>query len=293
MKASQSISNRSSAWIPITGIVLALLMCFLGANIIMAVFPWSTSFFDTLIDQGNQAVSLDKWVAFQNMQPTPFQPGPTQTPAATPVPPQMAAAGSQSGGNSQSNNMQIPMYASVSGLKGSPQLYTLDCEAQAAVDWADYFDVYINEMEFIDRLPKSDDPESGFVGNINGLMGHLPPDDYGVHASPIASLLREYGLPAEAKQNWEFSGIKQQLAMGHPVIVWIVNMPFDIETSDYTASNGNTTQVARFEHTWIITGFNASTVTVVDSTWTYNVNIVTFMERWEALGKQAVIYTGD
>jgi len=75
------------------------------------------------------------------------------------------------------------------------------------------------------------------------------------------------------------------------VIVWIVNMPFEIETMQYTASNGNTTTVARFEHTWIVTGYNASSLTVVDSTWTYNVSTSAFIERWEALGKQAIIYT--
>jgi uncharacterized protein YvpB len=313
MKSVKNVRDRSSAWITIAGIILALLICLLGTSMVMVVYPQSSSFFKLLAAQGEKLVSLDQSAYFQAAQPTPFQPGPTLTPNATPTPvptpqptaipaavdvtPVQIAAAALPEEPEQleqdDSSVSIPMSSYVNGLVGTAQLYTLDCEAQAAVDWAGFFGVGIDELEFIDRLPKSDDPESGFVGNINGLMGHLPPDDYGVHASPIASLLREYGLPAKAKHDWDYAGIKKEIAAGQPVIVWIVNMPFEIAPREYTASNGNTTIVAPYEHTWIITGYNATTVTVVDSEWTYNVKITTFMERWEALGKQAVIYTGD
>ncbi len=265
-------------------------------------------------------ISQDQGGLFQASQPTPFQPGPVYTPmpaslADQQLTPQPAAASqnqpdpgqlayapeAQQGApevqsdevESSESNAAIPMSAYVNGLKGTPQLYTLDCEAQASVDWAKFFGVEINELEFIDRMPRSDDPETGFVGKINGPMGQIPPNDYGIHASPIAALLKEYGLPAKAKHDWDFAGLKREIAAGQPVIVWIVNLPFEINTQEYTAPNGSTTLVAPFEHTWIVTGYNASTVTVVDSEWTYNVNTTTFMERWEALGKQAIIYTGD
>ena len=149
------------------------------------------------------------------------------------------------------------------------------------------------EMEFIDRIPHSDDPTQGFVGNINGAMGQLPPDDYGVYAGPVAELLREYGLNAFAVSGWDIQAIKKEIAAGRPVIAWIVNLPFAIETSQYTASNGNTITAARFEHTWIITGYNAYTFTVIDSEWTYNVKTSTFIERWNALGNQAIILNSD
>ncbi|HUV16077.1 MAG TPA: C39 family peptidase, partial [Pelolinea sp.] len=181
----------------------------------------------------------------------------------------------------------------LSGVYGSPQLYTLDCEAQAAVDFARLFGVNIGELEFINRIPKSDDPEEGFVGDINGPMGQLPPGDYGVHAKPVAKLLREYGVQAKAVRDWEMDQIRAEIASGNPVIVWIVNLPFDIDTEEYTAPNGNTSKVARYEHTWIVTGYNMSTFTVIDSVWTYNVKISTFKERWEALGNQAIVYRGE
>ena len=322
MKATHTTHTKSSPWITLTGIILALLLCMVATSMVLVVYPQSSTFLASILTSGEKMVSLDQGGLFLAAQPTPFQPGPAYTPMPTPAlqqpTPQPAAsqpdsslasqialapeadqgyqANTATGSNevgASENSAEIPMSAYVSGLKGTPQLYTLDCEAQASVDWAKYFGVKISETEFINRMPKSDDPESGFVGNINGPMGQLPPNDYGIHAAPIAALLKEYDLPAKAKRNWTFSGIKAEIAAGQPVIVWIVNMPFEIDSQQYTASNGNTTIVARFEHTWIITGYNASTVTVVDSEWTYNVNIDTFLERWEALGKQAVIYTGD
>ena len=312
MKSTHSARESSSTWITLTGIVLALLVCLLATSMVSIVYPQSSSYFEHLLAKGSDAVSLDKLAIIKANQPTPFMPGPTLTPtptlSVTPAPSRHATPAPQQAGNAPISppqeemvmyeeevevHAEIPMYASVGVIKGSAQLYTLDCEAQAAMDWANFFGVTIDELEFIDRLPKSDDPETGFVGEINGKMGQLPPNSYGVHASPVADLLQAYGLPAKAKHDWNFTELKQELASGQPVIVWIVNLPFEIDAQDYTASNGNTSKVARFEHTWIVTGYNASTVTVVDSNWTYNVNIITFMERWEALGKQAIIYTGD
>jgi len=189
--------------------------------------------------------------------------------------------------------IEIPPAASISGVYGSPQYYTLDCEAQAASDWARYFGYEVDRTDFMDRMPVSDDPEEGFVGFINGPMGQFPPDDYGVHAGPVADLLNEFGVPAKAVRNWGLDQIKSEIASGRPVIVWIVNLPFAIDTMDYTASNGNTTRVARFEHTWMVTGYNMNVLTVVDSEWTYNVKTSTFMERWNALENQAIIFTGE
>jgi uncharacterized protein YvpB len=124
-------------------------------------------------------------------------------------------------------------------------------------------------------------------------MGQIPPDDYGVYPGPVADLLRNYGLNARAVQGWDIQLIKEEISAGRPVIVWIVNLPFAIETSQYTASNGNTSTVANFEHTWIITGYNAYTFTVIDSEWTYNVKTSTLMGRWSALGNQAIVMDSE
>ena len=73
----------------------------------------------------------------------------------------------------------------------------LSCEASAATDWAAYFGKKIDEYEFQNRLPQSDNPNKGFVGNVFGTWGQVPPAPYGVHADPVATLLQDYGLDAE------------------------------------------------------------------------------------------------
>lgn len=288
-----------------------MLLCLLTSAMVVVAFPGSLPFIELLIkaDGSNKAILLPMIQSEQTA--TPFQPITTQAPEIVPpsesatLPPsepapelepvttEMPQPAPIAVPESKPDLSELPLTASVSGLYGSPMLYTLDCESQAAVDFARFYGVSINELEFISRLPYSDDPEEGFVGVINGAMGQLPPYDYGVHAKPIAKLLREYGVNAKAVRGWDLDKIRYEIASGRPVITWIVNLPFEIDSQEYTASNGNTTRVARFEHTWIITGYNMNVFTVVDSEWTYNVKISTLQERWDALGNQAIVYRGE
>jgi len=288
---------NNSVWLTLLGTMFALLVCLSATGMVYLVYPQSGNFLRFLFD--NPAVldsNSSSEMAFL-IEPTPFQPLPTAEPTFTPTlpaiptatatplptqtpppPPEPAAA-----------TGKPPSSAYVDYLYGSPQLYTLDCESQAAVDWARFFGGRINEREFIDRLPTSDDPEEGFVGNINGPMGQIPPGDYGVYQEPVASLLREYGLNAAGVKGWTLDALKHEIAAGRPVIVWIVNLPFAVNPSEFTASNGNTTIVAPFQHTWIVTGYNSASFTIVDSEWTYNVLTKTFIERWNVLGNRAVV----
>jgi len=184
---------------------------------------------------------------------------------------------------------EIPLSHYIVGIYGTPQITTLDCEIRSAIDWARAFGVSIDENDFLAKLPHSDDPEIGFVGNINDEMGQLPPHGYGVYPPPIANILQQYSLNAQAVKNMTYEDLQREIANDRPVIVWVVNLPFDIERSMYTASTGNSLPIARFEHTWIVTGYNLSTVTVVDSHWTYNVALDTFLERWAVLENRAII----
>jgi uncharacterized protein YvpB len=303
--------KRSFSILTAVGIVFALLLCLLSSAMVMVTFPGSLGILEYMLLPENSSRSSNFLENELDQTPTPFQPFATEIsvestqetqegspePEMTQEPTSMplelpAAAPTVEKAVDEPEAIEIPLTASINGLYGTPQLYNLDCESQSAVNFAQFFGVNINELDFINKLPLSDDPEEGFVGTINGAMGQLPPSDYGVHAKPIAKLLREYGLNAKAVKGWDLDNIRKEITAGRPVIVWIVNMPFDIESMDYTASNGNTTRVARFEHTWIITGYNMNVFTVVDSEWTYNVKIATFQERWDALGNQAVIYRG-
>ena len=265
-------------------IFMAVLVCFFASGTVAAVYVYSPELLAYFYPTQPGSIILTD----QEMQPssTPFLPLPTATATPTPMPtptPLPTATPSPT-------STPIPNRYLISGLVGNPQMYLLDCESRSAVDWAAYFGFTISEVDFLDQLPKSDDPESGFVGNFNGYLGQFPPKSYGVHAAPIAAILRSYGVPAQDVKGLSWEDLKAEIMAGRPVITWIVNYPYAIETRSYTASNGNTTTVARYEHTWIITGFDPWAVTVVDSQWIYRISTNDFLDRWAALGNMAILY---
>ncbi len=70
----------------------------------------------------------------------------------------------------------IPTSAEIKGVYGYGQLFPLSCEARSAADWARHFKIEIREMKFLALLPRSANPEEGFVGSINGSWGQTPPE---------------------------------------------------------------------------------------------------------------------
>jgi LysM repeat protein/uncharacterized protein YvpB len=189
----------------------------------------------------------------------------------------------------------IPESAYISGVVGLAQTYTLSCEARSAVDWAAYWGVDISESDFLQGIPSSDNPDRGFVGSFNDTWGLVPPRSYGVHARPVAVRLKEYGLKAEAHRGLEWDDLRSEIAAGRPVIVWIIGQMWNGTPLSYTASDGKKTTVARFEHTMILIGYDASHVHVVDaySGWTQTYPLNTFLTSWSVLGNMAVFGEGN
>ncbi|MEJ2446510.1 MAG: C39 family peptidase [Anaerolineales bacterium] len=202
-------------------------------------------------------------------------PTPASTPTATPLP---------------SPTPTLPASAVLEGLIGHKQSLPLSCEASSAVDWAAYFGTEIEEGEFFAGLPADDNPELGFVGDVNGSWGQIPPDDYGVHAGPIAQRLREYGLNAKHLRYMTLEELKAEIAAGRPVIVWVVGHVKRGTPVPYTSSSGEQTTVAKFEHTVIVTGFTETKITVVDGARVYSIYEGEFMKSWNVLENQAVIW---
>ncbi len=180
--------------------------------------------------------------------------------------------------------------AHVTGIVGHAQTLSLSCEARSAADWAGYFGVPIDEPEFLSRLPVSDDPEVGFVGDVNGVWGQTPPGDYGVYAGPVAALLREYGLGAQAAKGLPWDTVAAEIGAGRPVIVWVVgHVATTSEPVAYTASDGRTTIVASREHTVIVIGYSPDTVTILDGSKTYGRSLSDFLASWAVLCHMAVL----
>lgn len=210
-------------------------------------------------------------------------------PTATPQP--TAAASPSPQPSPTTTETALPLSASIANISGHSQTYELGCEASAAVDWAGYFDVLIYESTFQFALPLSDNPELGFVGNVTtDGWGQIPPYAYGVHAQPIAALLREYGLPALAVTNLSLQDVKAELAEGHPLIAWVIGNMVYSEPYIYIDQAGNAVTVAPFEHVVILTGYDDSNIFYMNNGKFFSVPTQVFLTSWSVLGNMAVIY---
>jgi uncharacterized protein YvpB len=175
-------------------------------------------------------------------------------------------------------------------VRGKKKMLSLDCEARAAVDWAAYYDLFLEELEFQSRLPKAPFPDDGFVGSPYDDWGYVPPDSYGVHAGPVADVLRQYGLKAYPYRGLSWADIKRELDAGHPVIAWVVGKAQDLGGGQtYTAPDGRQTLVAPYEHTVIIVGYQGDEVIIVDGAEVYGRPRDTFLASWEVLGNMAIL----
>lgn len=188
----------------------------------------------------------------------------------------------------------IPDKAYIRGVIGHAQRFSLSCESRSAVDWAAFWGVSIGEAKFLNKLPRSDNPDLGFVGNPNDIWGSIPPYSYGVHAEPVAALLRGYGLQAEARKGLDWDVLRTEIASGRPAIVWVIGQMWPGSPRRYIDSQGRTTKVAPFEHSMILIGYSPSTVNVVDA---YSgleqiYPLQAFLTSWSSLGNMAVIGTG-
>jgi uncharacterized protein YvpB len=180
----------------------------------------------------------------------------------------------------------------IKGVPSHKQAYSLGCEAAAAVDWAAYFGVSIIEYTFQVSLPHSDNPDYGFVGDVNSEWGQIPPYAYGVHAGPVADLLTTYGLSAKAVTGYTLDEVRQKLSESKPVIAWVIGRMVYSEPTTYVDPEGRSVVVAPYEHVVILTGYDASadTIRFMSNGVVYDVPTQTFLTSWGVLGNMAVIY---
>ena len=189
----------------------------------------------------------------------------------------------------------LPDSAIIPGVTGQRQSLPLDCESRSAIDWANYFGVSISELDFFYNLPEADNPDLGFVGSVYGQWGQIPPNPYGVHAEPVADLLRAYGLNAYAHRPFTWDQLRAEIAQGRPVIAWIVGSydgNYDYVVNGipeyYIPTEGYPMVVAPFEHTVIITGYTPEKVYYLNGANIYQKDIKQFLESWSALGNMVI-----
>lgn len=178
-------------------------------------------------------------------------------------------------------------------LRGRAQRRNLSCESRSACDVLAYYGIDVSEEAFFEALPKSDNPDLGFVGDVHGPTGQLPPRGYGVHEGPIAATLTRFGLPADAHRNATPRWLKQQVYDGRPVIVWATSTLRPGERVAMHDATGRVFDATRGEHTFILTGYSGATdrVTLVDAATgkRKSVRMPAFDRAWASLDRRAVV----
>jgi len=186
-----------------------------------------------------------------------------------------------------------PDHASIDDFVGRPQTLPLSCESRSAVDWAGYFGFKIDELAFLRALPVSADPDIGFVGDVRGDWGQVPPNAYGVHAGPVARLLQQYGVLAAFELYTPWQTVQSEVAAGRPVMVWVTGHVGRGQGQIYTAPGGHRTVVAPYEHTVIVIGYGRGYVMVEDEGQHYLRSLDVFLQSWGALRNMAILAGGQ
>jgi uncharacterized protein YvpB len=159
---------------------------------------------------------------------------------------------------------------------------------------AAYWGAVFSEDDFFRRLPKSDNPYRGFLGDVDLPPGTMPPAGYGVYGGPVASNLRSFGLDARSRREWDLEGLKAELAVGRPVIVWAT---YDMRlpgVEAWTSWDGATSAVVQWQHTFIAVGYDEGGLHLVDAYdgiekyFAYEA----FDLAWAQLGRMAVTVEG-
>ena len=187
-----------------------------------------------------------------------------------------------------------PPSASTEELVGHPQEHNLSCESRSATDLAAFWGVSFAEGDLLRRLPKSDNPHRGFVGDVDLPSGSMPPLGYGVYVGPVAATLRSFSLDAQAWQEWSLDGLKAELAAGRPVIIWAT---YDMQLpgmETWVSSDGATSVVVKWQHTFVAVGYDEDGLYLVDAYdgVTKHFSYEVFMPAWEQLGRMAVTVEG-
>ncbi|PKN97448.1 MAG: hypothetical protein CVU42_15955 [Chloroflexi bacterium HGW-Chloroflexi-4] len=264
-------------------IVNILFFCIIGVLLVLAVIgsmrkpiadqDISQELTPTIDVAGSVEQTLQAFqLATEQSRPTETQLVPTNTippPTSTPV--------------------VIPAEFYITDFLGHKQYYSIGCEASAAVDLAGYYDIPILQYDFQMALPKSDNPDLGFVGDVTSPWGQIPPYAYGVHADPVAQVLNQYGLAVEGGKDYSLEQIKEKLAQSKPVIVWVIGKMVYSEPVVYTNKAGNKSIVAPYEHVVILTGYNETSVRYVSNGNWADVEYSIFLNSWGVLGNMAVM----
>ena len=189
--------------------------------------------------------------------------------------------------------------------------YPTGCEGASCCSLLRYYGYNVSLSEAVNAIPHQNiyykngkrygpDINKCFVGNPRGSYTSSVPG-YGAF-SPIVtkslqSVIDKKGGYHTAKRisGCTFKELLNEVSNGHPAIVWATYkmlVPQTVNSWYIIEDDGSERyfEYPRGTHVMILTGYTDSTVTVVDpcnGTCTFNIN--TFQNRWNLLGKQAIV----
>jgi len=154
----------------------------------------------------------------------------------------------------------------------------LDCETAALQQGLAYYGIFVSQptlfaLENADtRLPvmganhtvlRWGNPYTNFVGYVNG--SDWTPTGFGVYWPVILDLAHRYGLPnAIGGEGFAPSRIYSELAVGHPVQVWIETRFARVPVGTWTAWDGTQVRYSYAEHSVTLSGVSPTQVRVND-----------------------------
>jgi uncharacterized protein YvpB len=167
----------------------------------------------------------------------------------------------------------VPLYA---------QKRNLSCEYAALVMAMGTYGVPVTEYDFDDRVGWSENPHWGYRGDISGWWGNT--DDYGVYASALAPVLRDFGFWGEefyAQGNP--TALTARLDEGTPVLVWL-GLWGDTGFYQY-AADGTPYKLVPGMHVVVADGYDSGGVYVADPATgtTKYYDWSTFMSFWSVM----------
>jgi len=198
-------------------------------------------------------------------------------------------AGSPRGGAPATRPDGLPARVRIA-VTGAPQRRSLSCESRSSCDLLGWSDRRVSEDVFQAGLPRSDNPDRGFVGDVDGPGGNLPPAGYGVHAMPVADRLEAHGLEARAVRGVDRAWLEATLATGRPVIVWATAHLDAPEPARRVDAGGVAFVCVPGEHTFLAVGYEPGAVLLLDPA-TASVRRVPwarFDSSWATLGRMAL-----
>lgn len=180
------------------------------------------------------------------------------------------------------------------------QEHSLSCETAALRMALNYYGLHLSENELLAKLPLVtassrqpgniwSDPGLGFVGDINGRM---PDSGYGVYEEPIASMANQYRT-AKALKEAELSEILEEVAKGHPVIVW--GHIYSGQDISWKTPEGKPIKAIYGEHARVITGFYGTVsepefLILLDPLYGKIIwSAEKFLKNWASLDNRAVV----